>query len=228
MEVFIIGLLLAVSISVVEFFSKKLNLRHKRYYYQVVSLSAGVSSSYMLLDLFPLFAEGAFQYGKFLFLFLLLGFIAHHVIEKEIYKHNRLNELVRMLSLEQQVFYYVYHVILGIVLMALMSQGVVEGVFFGVSILAYTLVSNLPTDPHPSLRRMVFLSSSTLVGALVGLFIANVIPGFVRFALIGLVAGVLMFTITRHHIPHGRVGRVGFFVLGFLVYAMLIVSKWIL
>ncbi len=228
MEQLVLGVLFAIAISFTEYFSKKLNLRHKKYYYQIVSLTAGVSLSYLLLELFPLFAENAFEIGKPMFLFLLLGFIAHHVIEKEIYQHNRMNELVKNLSLEQQIFYYVYHVIIGIVLIILMTKNTTEGIFFAVSILAFTVVSNLPSEPHKSKYRMLFLSTSTLVGSILSLFFWRIISKQMEFALIGLVAGVLLFTVTRHHIPQGKVGNVGFFIFGVLVYSTLIVSKWFL
>lgn len=226
MKEVLVPILFALVIAITEYFSKKMDLRHKPYYYQIVSLSAGVSTSYLLLELFPLFSENAFSIDRYLFLFLLIGFISHHIVEKEIYKHNRRNELVKMLSLEENLFYFVYHFIFGIILVVLTLNNFVEGTFFAVSIFAYTVVSNLPADPHKSRRRMMFLASSTVLGALLASFIWEHITPWTQFALIGVIAGVLLFTITRHHIPHGRVGKVSYFILGFLVYAILIVSKW--
>ena len=225
-EAVVIAVFFALVISFTEYVSKKLNIRHKSYYSGILSFSAGVSTTYVLLELFPLFSEAAFSINKLLFLSLLGGFISHHLAEKTIYKHNRSNELVKMLSLEENVFYYTYHVILGIVLVVLINQSFVEGLFFAVSIFAFTIVSNLPSTPHHSQKRMFFLSSSTFVGTLVGLFIWRLIPPWLQFTLIGLVTGVLLFTITRHHIPHGRKGRIGYFVFGFVLYSILIVGKW--
>jgi len=100
-------LFLAFIVGLAEYFGKSLDLQHKAYYRKIVSFSAGISVTYILLELFPTFAKGAFEIHNLLFISLLIGFISHHVIEKEIYKHNRTHELVRMLSLEENTFYYV-------------------------------------------------------------------------------------------------------------------------
>jgi len=225
-ELVVIAVFFAFIISITEFVTKKLDIRHKIYFPSILSFSAGVSTTYVLLELFPLFSEAAFSINKILFLSLLIGFISHHLAEKTIYKHNRSHELVKMLSLEENIFYYIYHVILGIVLVVLINQSFVEGIFFAISIFAFTIVSNLPSTPHRSNKRMILLSSSTFVGTLIGLFIWDLIPAWFEFTLIGLVTGVLLFTITRHHIPHGRKGRLGYFVFGFILFTILIVGKW--
>lgn len=221
-------LFLALIVSFAEYFGKSLDLQKKAYYRKIVSFTAGISVTYILLELFPAFAAGAFEIHKLLFLSLLIGFISHHVIEKEIYKHNRAHELVRMLSIEENTFYYVYHVVLGIVLVALMNRNPSEGIFFFVSILAYTVASNLPSSPHPSRRRMAFLSTSTFLGALLSVFLVAYIPPMVEIVLIGFVAGVLLFTVTRHHIPYGKYGDIGFFSLGCILYTFFIGARWFL
>ncbi len=228
MNAVIIPLVFAVAISVTEYLSKSLNLKKRPYFPKLLSFSAGVSATYLLLELLPLFAENAFRINKLLFIALLVGFIGHHIAEKSIYQHNRRHELVKMLSLEENIFYYIYHVILGILLVLFLSQNVLEGIFFGVSILAFTVVSNLPAVPHNSERRMIFLSSSTFVGALLGIAIGSFVPMWLEFLFVGLVAGVLLFTVTRHHIPYGRKGNIEFFIFGFLLYAVLIILKWFL
>ena len=223
-----IAVCLALIISITEYVSKRLDLKNKPYYMKILSFSAGFSITYLLLELLPLFAEAAFSISKFLFLALLLGFISHHVVEKEIYKHNKRHELVKMLNLEENIFYYAYHLILGLVLFLFINSNMVEGIFFALSIFAFTIVSNLPSAPHRSKERMMILSSSTFVGALLGILLTNIIPIWLEFALIGIVAGVLMFTVTRHHIPYRRKGNIQYFILGFLIYAIIIISKWYL
>jgi hypothetical protein len=222
-----VPLLLAFIISIAEYFSKSLNLDEKGYHRRIISFTAGVSITYILLELIPIFAEGALALQKPLFLALLLGFISHHIIEKEIYKHNRSHELIKKLSSAENIFYFIYHIVLGIVLVTLINQDFAEGIFFFVSIFAYTLASNLAADPHISTKRMIALSSSTLIGAILGTFIWKIIAGTIEIALIGFVAGVLLFTVTRHHIPYGRKGQLVYFVLGFGIYTLFIATRWI-
>jgi hypothetical protein len=225
MQEVIFALFLAFFISATEYVSKSLNLKRKRYYSKILSFSAGISATYILLELLPLFAETAFSISKFLFLALLFGFISHHIAEKEIYKHNKKHELIKKLSLEENIFYYAYHTILGIVLVTFFKQNVLEGLFFGFSILAFTIASNLPSTPHRSNERMIFLSSSTLVGATIGVLISNWIPLWLEFTLVGIATGVLLFTVTRHHIPFRRKGEISYFIYGCLLFILLIVGK---
>ena len=227
-EEVIIAVFFALLISLTEYVSKILNLKRKPYYNNIISFTAGISITYILLELLPVFAERAFSVHKAIFFALLIGFIGHHVVEKEIYQHNKRHELIKKLSLEENVFYYIYHFILGIVLVALVQRNVTEGIFFVTSIFAFTIAANLPASPHKSQWRMFILSSSTLVGAVFAAFVGLHIPAWLEISLIGLVAGVLLFTVTRHHIPYRRKGNIAFFVLGFFIYALLIAIKWLI
>ena len=179
-------------------------------------------------ELLPAFSETSLAVSKFLFISLLIGFISHHVVEKEIYKHNKKQELIKMLSLEENVFYFFYHIILGFVFVSITRHNFIEGLFFFVSISAYTLASNLPATHHKSKKtKTLLLSTSTFIGALIATFIISSIALWIELMLIGFVTGVLLFTITRHHIPYGRKGSIGYFTLGFLIYAFFIIAKWI-
>ena len=85
----IVPLLLSTIVGIIEYWSKTFNLRKKSYYRKIVSFSAGISITYILLELLPAFSETSLAVSKFLFISLLIGFISHHVVEKEIYKHNK-------------------------------------------------------------------------------------------------------------------------------------------
>lgn len=221
-------LLLGLLVGVIEYISRKLDIIHKPYAEKIISFSAGVSVTYLLLELLPLYTEAAFVISKLLFIAVLLGFIIHHLVEKEIYQHNRKHQLIKKLSLEENSFYFIYHIILGIVLVTFARQNIIQGLFFFASILAYTIVSNLPSGSHKSNWRLLLLSSSTFLGTLIGIFLWVNIPLWLEYSLVGLAAGVLLFTITRHHVPFGRKGSISYFVLGFLLFMILIMINWYL
>ncbi len=218
--------LLAVLVGLTYFFVNRLNLKHSHHTPKMVSFAAGVSITYVLLELFPLFTEISAQINKFLFFSVLLGFIIHHVIEKEIYMHNQKHELVKKLSTEEQVFSFAYHLILGMLLVTFVRQSLLDGMLFFVPILLFVFVSTLPTEQHASTAKAVFLSGATLLGALFSTFIWTSRPLWIEGFLVGLVTGVLLFTIVRHHIPFGRAGKVGYFSLGFILYALVIMASW--
>ncbi len=217
----------AIFIAITYYYTNQLNLKRKPYYQKILSFGAGVSITYILLELFPAFTEVALSISKLLFLSILFGFIIHHLIEKTIYKHNRNHELVKFLSLEENVFSFIYHVILGVVLVAFSKESFIEGFLAFIPILTFTLVSTLPMKPHPSKLKTSLMASSTILGVFIAV-IWEKMPIWFEFSLVGLATGVLLYTVIRHHIPFGRKGRIGYFTLGFLVYSTFIIILWYL
>ena len=224
----ILPLVFATLVSLVYILSNKFQIRHKENKQKIISFAAGVSITYLLLDFYPRFTEGALEISNYLFLAVLFGFTIHHIIEKEIYLHHHKHGLVKMLTLEENIFSYVYHVVVGIVLVYLTKISIFDGTLYFATILAYTFVSTLPTKPHSSHKLSFMLASSTILGAVLGLLLAPVMPVWTQFLLMGLAIGVLLFTVVRHHIPFGRHGRVDYFILGFIMYAVLILFSWLL
>ena len=216
----------ALLVGLTYYWSNKLNLKNENYYHHIISFSAGVSITYLLLELFPLFTEVALSTSKLMFVSVLCGFIVHHIIEKEIYQHNKKHELIKLLSLQENVFSFIYHIILGIVLVTFYQVSPIKGLLFFIAILTFTLVSTLPTMPHKSEKKAVLLSSSTLIGVLFATFVWTNRTEWIEFLFVGISIGVLLYTVIRHHIPFGRKGKLGFFTLGFLIYSLLIIGSW--
>ena len=79
--------------------------------------------------------------------------------------------------------------------------------------------------PHSSKLKTALMSSSTVIGVLLDIIWTN-IPQWFEFSLVGLATGVLLFTVTRHHIPFGRKGEIKYFSAGFISFALLIVLSW--
>jgi hypothetical protein len=217
--------LLAVIISFAHYYSRKFTIIHKEYSRKIVSFSAGLSITYVLLELFPRFTETAINISQFIYIAIPLGFIIHHVIEKEIYKHNSKVELIKMLSLEETVFSFVYHIIIGIILVTFARGSATQAILFSIPMVSYTFLSNLPANPHPLKIKAIFLSSATLIGTAIAMIWKN-LPIEVEFSLIGIAIGVLLYTIIRHHIPFGKKGHIGYFTLSFVLYTLLIVASW--
>ena len=224
----ILPIILALTISFIYYLSNRYNITHKEWNKRIISFSAGVSITYVLLELFPTFTEGAIPINKLLFVAIPFGFIAHHIIEKEIYKHNHKHELIKMLSLEEHIFSFVYHLIIGIVLVTFTKTSPIQGILFFVPVALYTFLSTLPTSPHPTKTKTLLLSSATLIGVIIALLLINIMPFWLELLLMGLAIGVLLFSVIRHHIPFGRKGRLGYFTIGFLLYTLLIIASWYL
>ena len=84
MELIIIAIILAVILGVVQYFKEKTFKACGSYYKHVISFSAGIAITYLFLDLFPSFSEKVLKLNQLLFIFLLIGFVVIHLVEKYI------------------------------------------------------------------------------------------------------------------------------------------------
>lgn len=222
-------IILALIVAITYFLSNKWNIKKKHYAHKIYSFSAAVSITYVLLELFPIFTERVIAANKLIFLSVVFGFIIHHLIEKHIYQiHRKSQELIKSLSFEENTFSFIYHIIIGILLVSFLRENVIQGVLFFIPVISFVFVSTLPTDPHPSKAKSFLLSSSTLIGVLFATFFLTYLPLWLETTLIGFVLGVMLFTVIRHHIPFGKKGKIGYFTLGFVLYSVLIIISWYL
>ena len=217
-----IAIIFGLVMGITHYLSEHLNLKDTKYYAQLISFSAGISITYIFLDLFPQFSEGAIQINKFLFIFVLLGFISFHLVEKYIYLHSPKDKLIRELAIEDTVISFVYHFIVGMIIVSFVEQGWVKGTLFFIPVLFYTAVSTLPVDKTKFMAIRFVLSMSTLLGVLFASFV-NIIP-MIYYALLGTVIGILLFTIIRHSIPSGKEGKPLSFTIGVIVYTLIIIT----
>lgn len=228
MELIVLPLSLAVILGIVQYLSEYIYERSGEYYKHVISFSAGIAITYLFLDLFPNFSEQVRDTNKFLFLFLLIGFVAFHLIEKYIYQHSKGGLLKKRLGIENQVTSFVYHFILGIIIFDFSRQSIQETILLFIPIMIFTAVSTLPVSQHPSNKINFVVSLSTLLGVLFVGFIYTDMAIEAQTALLGIIIGGLFFSVIRHSIPMGKSGKPLFFTIGILVYTPIIVVSWFL
>ncbi len=213
-----LAIVFAAIISVIHFFSEQLNKITSPFFTQISSFSAGVGISYLFLQLLPEFIVGATN--KLFFVSILSGFVLWHVVEKYIYKTAPRQKIFKVLALEDSIISFVYHFILGIVLVDIASKGNAEAFLFFIPVALYTALSTLPVDASRNVFVSVFLASATFAGAMA----ANTF--FIEYTLfklmLGFVIGTMMFTIIRHSLPSGKAGEPFYFILGVLLYGSLI------
>src|SRR3989344_9602222 len=124
----------SIFVSLTYYFSNRFDLKDKFYSRKIVSFAAGVSIPYVLLELFPLFTEGALPISKWLFASILIGFMGHHLIEREIYHHATRKRLHRMLTMEEHVSSFVYHFVVGFLLVPFAEKSIIQAVLFFIPI----------------------------------------------------------------------------------------------
>jgi zinc transporter ZupT len=70
----------------------------------------------------------------------------------------------------------------------------------------------------------VFFASSALIGGIISKYVIS--SEIVNIALLGIVAGALLYTITRESIPRGNKGDPAYFLLGTLLFTAIILVIW--
>jgi len=217
-----VAIVYGVIMAIAHYFSDEFCAKCQPFLGNISSFSAGVSVTYIFLILFPEFSTTILQDNKFLFLFVLVGFVIIHLVEKYIYQHFPDNRLRRELALEDSIVSFFYHFVIGIILATFVLQGSIKGFLFFVPILFFTLVSTLPVDVPQYKWVKIVLSLSTLLGILFALFVVKQFNPIAFLALLGLVIGVMSYTVFRHSLPQGKEGKPMSFVIGILFYILVI------
>lgn len=211
---------LGVLMAVIHYYSETICLNCEPFLNKLLSLSAGVSLTYIFLHLFPLFSAATMQIHRALFLTVLLGFVIFHIVEKYIYQHTPSDKLMRELAIEDSIVSFIYHFVVGVILVNFLRLDTYAGVLFFIPALLYTGVSTLPVDITQHKGIKLFLALSTMSGIVFALFIF--IDPALFYALVGFIIGALLFTVTRHSIPKNRNGDISSFILGVIIYTILI------
>ena len=86
----------------------------------------------------------------------------------------------------------------------------------------HTTVSTVPVDITKSIASKISVAISTLSGVLFATFIYTNMDPLIHFILLGFIIGALFFTITRHSIPLGKEGKPLFFIIGVIIYSILL------
>jgi len=105
----------------------------------------------------------------------------------------------------------------------------VGGVLFFIPILFHTALSSASLKGiHISIRKRIILkivlSCSTLFGVLLAYFV--MIPPHILHSFLGFVVGSLLYIVIRDSVPRETEGKAIYFVLGVVVYALIIGFTW--
>ena len=222
----VLDLVAGLIIGIGHYFNETVYVKYEKQLPKLQSFSAGIAIAYILISLFPQFTEGVIGISKFLFLSVLAGFAAFHVIEKYIYKLTAEDKLMNELAIEDSITSFIYHFIVGIVIVSFLAQGVYQGFLFFIPIFLYTALGTLPVGVPTNKISKIILAASTLLGVLFARLVPAVGNSIVNFVLLGLVIGVLTYTVTRHSIPFGKDGRPLYFLIGVVIYSIIIIAGW--
>ena len=220
----VIGQLLALVLSCVDYITEGKFSEDSLAKTKFISIAGGVSISYIVLILLPEVYNGAIKINQLLYLSVLAGFGTFHIIEKYIrikysyLKYKRHHDLIHTITS------FIYFIIVGFVLVKLIDKDITTGVLFFIPILFHITIDSIPKKISKKPALKIFIASSPVIGAIIASFLA--VSEAVMVALLGIISGVLLYTVTRESIPKEREGKPIFFLIGLLLFTVLILIIW--
>jgi hypothetical protein len=194
---------------------------------QVVSFSSGASITYIFLQLIPEFQEISSNSTDIVFVFPLLGFSSIHLLEKYILKSSTGHEKMRKEFGEiHSSFLFLYHGAIGYLISSLFAQNTASGLLFFIPIILHVAVSSLSlTELHEDFAQRKSVKLAIALAPLIGVALhqfGNLIENYFGI-LFGTVIGMFIYVVIRDSIPEEDNGKPLEYLLGMLIYLIIIV-----
>ncbi|MBS3133383.1 hypothetical protein J4470_04675 [Candidatus Woesearchaeota archaeon] len=212
-------------LSAVQFFSDRINIERSTLKGHISSFAAAIAITYLLFNFLP----EAYKKSEGLVLFfpLILGFALIHLLEKFFYKkYSSRFSLKKAKTYHDElhaVVLFIYHFVIGAVLIGILETNLVSGLLFMPPLLMFTTIGNwslhhayLQQIPH----RRLLLASSTVFGALFAKSAA--FSPLIGNLMVNFTAGILLFVVVRESIPQPKEGNPFLFVLGIALYGAML------
>ncbi len=217
-------LLFALLLSLVHFFSKNISKKIEKYHQHLISLSAGIFITYILLVMLPELTIGAGIIGESIYLALLAGYAFFHLIEKYTYQHYKnKRELMDELAHLHVAGFVFDSFVVGFTMVVLYK---ISTPFTAVALLPiipyalHSLASSVSLEhihkkiTSKTIGRLV-LSLSTFFGAIIATILQVSTGQF--YLLFGFLLGILLYIVTRNTMPKEKNGVPGFFLIGIIL-----------
>jgi len=214
------AILVSLIISTVLYLSNRYSLHTTKHRAKLVSLSAGLAVTYVILYLIPEFSS--LIISRWMYLYVILGFTIFHISENTIYKNTRGKRRKEDLKFLHGVLIFLYYFIVGVAIHYFFLEG---GVFvFLVPILLHSIIrstahcgGSFRASKNLLIQHALFLA--VIAGTIFSILIEIPIQGF-----LGFVAGALLYIVIKEEIPQYGKGIPRYFVMGVL---FMIILLWI-
>lgn len=223
----LLSLILAVILSFTDYITEHIYSKKVRTNQKIISFSAGVAISYIILNLFPEISYYALIDGKNIFLYALFGFVSLNLIEQYVY--NAFEKLKTQSMRHKSIhvaYFFVYNFLIGMVLVSFAVKGLAQTLLFFVPFLLYIIVEILPQEfefkRHIS---KILYSMAPLLGAIVGINYMN-FTASIFGELISFITGTLLYIVIRESLPSDEAEKPLYFMVGVLLYTLIIVMSW--
>lgn len=222
------ALIFAIVLATVHFFSEKMNITNKLWHTRAISFVAGISVTYVFLSLLPETYQAFEKFDRVVFIFIVFGFTAVHITEKYLYKHlEKGKNLSHSLKEVHSIAFFIYYLLVGTVLVDLSQRGFVQMTLFFIPILFYGAVGLVSLDKiHKTVIQISPLRFALSISTIIGVLIADLLlkTGIIFDAIFASVIGVFIYVALIDFVPREKSGEPAFFVLGVIVYTILIAT----
>ncbi len=131
---------------------------------------------------------------------------------------------------------YIYHFLIGIIIIGLLMVELLSGIFFFIFAFFMTIIKkrsdkqiifsdlDIEIEYHDIGRKQFILASSAITGVFIGI-IVDIAFGLqleVLYLLYSFISGVILYTIVRKVIPEKEKGNPYYFILGFILFSLIL------
>lgn len=208
--------------AVVHFSGEELEEYVGSYREEIVSFSAGVSISYIFVQLMPEFHTITLESSQLIFVFPLLGFSSIHLLEKYVAKADLEDRQVRKDYGEiHSGFLFLYHGVLGYLIASLAAKNSVSALLFFTPIVLHLAVSSFSvTELHQEFMEKTGVKIAISVAPVLGVlfYSLDLISDWFYFPVFGTVIGMFFYVVIRDSIPDEDRGKPLEFLAGMLIY----------
>jgi hypothetical protein len=220
----VIGHILALALSVIDFFTEGLFSKASPSKMKFISFAAGVSVSYIFLVMLPKVYGGAIGLSNLLFLAILFGFGTFHIVEKYIRQNFTGPDLRKEHKVIHSITSFIYFYAVGFILVELTEVNSLDSLLLFIPISLHIIIDSLPRRATKKHHLRAISASSPFLGAITASFVGIGQAGNV--ALEGIVGGALLYTVVRESLPRERLGKPIYFITGMLLFTVLILALW--
>jgi hypothetical protein len=214
----VIIIIIAVVMGLTDFFGHKISSLIGEHRDAVLSFSAGLLISLLFLILVPdVIINGV---TEILFLFMLVGFLLMHLVEKYIYRHvTHKQELLEDLKILHIIGFGLDNFLVGFIIASLVELDFSVIITLAVPLFLQMLTSSISLDSIDTRLNdkysKIILSVLPLSGAILGIVLE--LEYLLTNYILAFVLGILFYMIIRDVLPQGRKGSAVLFFAGNLI-----------
>lgn len=207
-------------IVLIHFIGKILSEKIEKYHIELLSFGAGLMIGTFFLEIMPHITIGTNYLGKFIYIYLLIGFITIHLSEKLVFQNATSEiELAKDVVLFEEVGFAAYGLVIGVII-AVFFEAYGNLAFLMILPLFFRAFAISASADHivEGIKNKfitTFQFFTPIIGTLSGLFLIQ--NKVILFSILSFVTGFILYIVVRDMIPIGKGGKPIYFLVGTII-----------